>query len=358
MKTKTVLIAMSGGVDSSVAALLLKKKGYNLIGIFIKNFSETKNKLTNQCNWREERKAAKKIAAILKIPLITLDFEKQYKKLVLEPMFKSYKKGLTPNPDIACNTIIKFPLLWKTAKKYNAEHIATGHYAKIRKYKKEYQLLMGKDKTKDQSYFLSELSQKDLSHTIFPVGNLTKSKVRNIAKKKKFPNYDKKGTAGICFVGKVNMKSFLERKIKNKKGKILDPNNNIIGTHPGNFYFTIGQRIGPRLGFKVEKELNGKWYVAEKKNNTITIAPQYSPLLKKKIIIIKKLHLINPKKSMPKGIKARLRHLGPLHKGKLTKHNNTYKFTLNNPTEQIAEGQFIVFYKNSRLIASGEIRYH
>jgi tRNA-uridine 2-sulfurtransferase len=359
-KQKTILLGLSGGVDSSIAALLLKKQGYKVIAVFLRCFSKSKNSLTNQCSWIEERKYAKKIAILLNIPLITLNLEKEYNSHVIQPMFKAYKKGLTPNPDIACNTIIKFPLLYKKAKSLNCNYIATGHYAKIKSTNNGFQLFQAKDKTKDQSYFLSELTQFDLSHTIFPVGNLTKSEVRLIAKQNKFPNYNKKGTRGICFIGKINMQSFLKQKIKTSPGKILDPNNKIIGTHPGISYFTIGQRIGPRLHFKSSIHLKGKHYIAKKnpKTNTITIAPKNSPFLKTKKIKLIKFHKINPKISLPKkNLKARYRHLGSLIQGKLTKHKSKYNFTFNKPQQQIAQGQQLVIYKGQELIASGEMRY-
>jgi len=357
MKQKIVLVGMSGGVDSSVAALLLKKQGYEVIGAFMKNFSETKNEITGECKWVEERKSAQKIAALLNIKFITLDFEKEYKKYVVDPMFRDYKKGLTPNPDILCNKIIKFPLLWKKAKKLGADCIATGHYAKIRKIKSGYQLLAGKDKNKDQSYFLYQLSQTDLSHTLFPVGNLTKTEVRAIAKKNRLPNWNKKGTSGICFIGKVDMKSFLQQKIKEKEGKVLDPAGKQIGTHPSIAYFTIGQRVGQRLGFKIEKHLEGRWYIAEKKkNNIIVIAPEKHPLLKKKKIFIKSLHLINPREKLPKqNLKARIRHLSPLVSGKIKKQKGKYIFTFSKSLEQIAEGQSIVLYHKDQVIGGGEM---
>lgn len=358
MKQKTVLLGMSGGVDSSVAALLLKKKGYNVIGAFMKNFSDTKNPMTNECAYLEERKMAQKIAALLKIPFLTLDFEKQYKKEVISPLFNSYKKGLTPNPDILCNKTIKFPLLWKEAKRLKADYIATGHYAKIKKTSKGFQLLASPDSTKDQSYFLSNLSQSDLSHTLFPLANFTKSQVRQIAKKYHFPNHNKKGTSGICFVGKVNMKSFLEKKIKNKEGKIINPKGEIIGRHPGIMYYTIGQRVGSRLGLVIKKHIEGKWYIAKKKkNNVLVIAPKNHPLLKKQIIKIKSLHLINPKEKPPSKLKARIRHLGKLNEGILIKNKSDYSFKFSKPIEQVAEGQFIVLYHKNRVIASGEIRF-
>lgn len=355
---KTIVIGISGGVDSSVAALLLKKQGYNVIGAFMKNFSDSKNKLTGECLWRQDKRDAQKIASLLEIPLVVFDFEKEYNKQVIEPMYRCYAKGLTPNPDIQCNMIIKFPLFWDKAKKLGADYIAMGHYAKISKTKSGFSLLAGKDKTKDQSYFLYRLSQFDLSHTLFPLGNLAKTQVREIAKKNNFPNWNKQGTRGICFVGKVNMKSFLEKKIKSKQGKVLDSKGKKIGIHPGSAYFTIGQRIGPHLGINITKPRGSeqeKWYIAEKRKNTLIAAPEGSPLLKKKSAILKSLYLINPKDKIPSSLKARIRHLGKLHSGKLIKKSNHYIFTFSRPVEALAPGQSLVLYHNSQVIGGGEI---
>lgn len=353
-KQKTVLLGLSGGVDSSVAALVLKKQGYKVIGAFMKCYSDSKNKFTGQCNWIAERQMAQKIALQLNIPLVTLDFENEYKKDVIDPMIKDYQKGLTPNPDIACNTIIKFPLLWKEAKKLKADFIATGHYARIKKGKNSFHLLTGKDKTKDQSYFLSELTQNDLEHTLFPLGNFTKEKVRQIARENHFPNSDKHGTTGICFIGKMDFKSFLEKKIKTKPGKVLNPENKVIGTHPGAEYFTIGQKIGPHIGINIDKGkyAQSRWYLAKKRGNTLIVAPERNLILKKREVQIIKMKRINPKENIPNQLKARIRHLGRLIPGSLK--GNT--FTFNKPQEGIAPGQFIVLYHKDQLIASGQIR--
>ena len=166
---------MSGGVDSSVAALLMRKKGYEVIGVFMKNWSDTKNEL-GECSWKDERKMAMKISATLEIPLITIDSEKEYRKKVIKKMFQDYRKGITPNPDIDCNQKIKFPILIKTAKKLGAKYVVTGHYSRIEKKRKGFEMLRGKDETKDQSYFLYRLKQEELKHLLFPIGDYSKSR--------------------------------------------------------------------------------------------------------------------------------------------------------------------------------------
>lgn len=355
---KSVLLGLSGGVDSSVAAILLKKQGYKVTGCFLKCFSDTKDPITGECSWIKEKQMAQKIATKLEIPFITIDLEKRYKKQVILPMIRGYQKGLTPNPDISCNTIIKFPWLIKEANKRKIDYISTGHYARIKKTKKGYELLQGKDKKKDQTYFLYELSQPILSRTLLPIGELKKEEVRNIAKNNSLPNWDKPGTRGICFVGKVNMKSFLERNIKHKKGKILDEKGNIIGNHPGAFYYTIGQKIGPHLGLEIKKPkhlASSRLYIAKKKGNNIIVTKKDSQLLKNQIIKIKKLHLISKSERITDKLKARIRHLGQFHSGKLIKSNNKFSFKPNSPITSVAQGQHIVLYNKDKVIGGGEI---
>jgi tRNA-specific 2-thiouridylase len=360
-KQKSVLIALSGGVDSAVSALLLKKKGYNVIGLFMQTFRDEQN-AKNPC--KSIRKLtdehfARIITKLLGIKLIIKDERKPYQTLVINPMVKSYEKGLTPNPDITCNKLIKFPILLKEAEKLKADYIATGHYAKIKKTKSGYQLLAGKDRTKDQSYFLYELTQKELSKLIFPVGNLTKNHVRKIAERNKFPNWNKPGTTGICFLGKTpSIKSFLEKSIKQKKGKILNPEGKLLGTHPGTSYFTIGQKIREHLGLIINKpkeHAQERYYIADKrKGNILIAAPENHPSLLKKRVAINNFHLINPSEIIPSsGLTARIRNLGQMHKGRLI---NKKKFVFGKPVEAIAEGQSIVIYSKNQVIGGGEIR--
>jgi len=357
---KRVLIGLSGGVDSAVAVWLLKKQGYHVIAAFMKNFSEIKNPINDECNWIEEKQMAQRIAAFFDIPFMMLDLEKQYTSQVIKPMMIKYKQGLTPNPDVACNTLIKFPWLRKAAKKYNCEYIATGHYARIKKINNAYHLYRAKDESKDQSYFLSELSQKDLEKTLFPVGEYKKSDVRAMAKRLKLPNATKKSTRGICFVGKVNLKSFLEKKIKNRPGKVLDPEGKVLGTHPGIMYYTIGQRVGSHLGFDIIKSKENstkKYYIAEKnpKNNTLIVAPEKHPLLSRKSCELKKVHYVHSK--FPSKATIRIRHLGELIDATIEYKSNQILVTFAKPISALAAGQNLVVYKGQEVLGCGEIRY-
>lgn len=356
---KTVVLGMSGGVDSSVSALLLKQKGYKVIGVFLRSYPDNTNYLDSECPFKPDKQIAEKLAEKLGIEFQVVDYRKQYMSLVINPMIKSYKKNLTPNPDVQCNALIKFPVLWKIAKKFKADFIATGHYSRIKKTSLGFQLLRGVDSTKDQSYFLHELNQFDLSHTLFPLGNLTKKEVREVAKKNGFSNHDKQGSRGICFVGKTDMKSLLKANLSSSPGPVLSPEKRVVGTHPGSIFFTIGERIGPKhqvvIDDKYRNKEKSKLYVAKKEGNTITIAPQNHPILKTKEVKIQSLHKINPKtKIPPTGLKARIRHLGALHSGKLTLTPKP-KFTFSKAQEGIAPGQSIVFYKNKSLVCAGEI---
>ena len=356
-KKPKVLIAMSGGVDSSVAALLMKKKGYEIVGAFMKNWSDTKNEL-GECSWRDERKFAVKIASMLDIPLITLDYEKEYKRQVVDEMFKKYRAGITPNPDIDCNQKIKFPKLIREAEKLGCDFVVTGHYARIKKTRGGFKMLRAKDESKDQSYFLYTMKQEELAKTLFPIGSYTKKKVRKIAKKAGFPNFNKKSTVGICFIGKINLKEFLSKKIKPKKGKILDPEGNRIGEHDGIYYYTIGQRLGPRYGFEIKRGENNhdvkRWYVARKdaKKNIIIAAPEGHPLLYRKEIIVREPHWINRKPNNEK-VYARIRQVGELIPARI----KNSKVTLKRAITGVSEGQAVILYKGKEVLGGGVISF-
>jgi len=377
MKQKKVLVAMSGGVDSSVAALLMKRLGFNVIGAFMKNYSDSKNELTGECSWKEERGYAMKISALLGIPLITLDFEKEYKNFVVKKMFRDYKKGITPNPDISCNEKVKFPLLIKAAKKLGADFVVTGHYSRIKKVKirerksanagkKEfsYNLLRAKDESKDQSYFLYRLKQDELKKLIFPIGDYTKKQVREIALKEGFPNHDKKSTVGICFIGKINLKRFLQKKIKPRKGKILNPSGEVVGEHDGIYYYTIGQRLGLRYGFDLkksggDKKFLRKWYVAQKDaiKNIIIAAPEGHKILYRKEIFLKNTHWVNEKPKNNMKVLARIRQVGELLPSKIMINRNKIKIVLNIAITGISEGQAVVLYSGKKVLGGGEIMF-
>jgi len=252
---QTVFVGLSGGVDSSVAAYLLKKQGYNVVGAFIKVWQPD----FVECNWKEDRRSAMRVAAHLDIPFVTIDLSKEYKREVVDYMIREYKKGRTPNPDVMCNKEIKFKAFLNQALKMGADMIATGHYARVEsgKWKVEsgnskgnrppstvYSLLKAKDKAKEQSYFLWTLTQKQLSKTLFPIGNLQKSEVRSIAKKAGLHTFERKDSQGLCFIGKVDFKDFLRRFIKEKKGNVLDTEGKVIGHHNGATFLTIGERHG------------------------------------------------------------------------------------------------------------------
>ncbi|MDP3052597.1 MAG: tRNA 2-thiouridine(34) synthase MnmA [bacterium] len=373
-----VFVAMSGGVDSSVAAALLKKQGYDVTGVFMKNWTqpvETYSKKKSLC-WIDERRDAIRVAAKLGIPLLTFNFEKEYRKWVVDYMFRGYKAGRTPNPDIQCNKLIKFPLFLKRARKMGADFIATGHYIKLKtknlKLKTFYKPYQAKDKEKDQSYFLWTLNQEQLKYCLFPIGDYLKSEVRQMAEKLGLQNALKKGTSGICFIGEVKLKEFLKKKIKEKPGKIITTEGKVVGRHPGIFYFTIGQRHG--------LEVSGKkpYYVAAKdvKNNVLIVAEgENNPALYKKEIKLKDVNFINPdyfssliRANKRIGVLARVRYRQPLAKAELVISNKelvtrknrkplvaSYCLLFAKPVKFVASGQSAVFYSKAGEMLGGGI---
>jgi len=368
-KMPKVLVAMSGGVDSSVAALLMKQAGYNVVGVFMKNWSDTKSDI-GVCNWRDEKRHALRIAMKLDIPFKVIDHEKEYRSVVVEDMYKNYKKGITPNPDVLCNQKIKFPYLWEEAKRQKCDYLVTGHYARIDRRDNKFKMLRAKCEAKDQSYFLVKLTSRDLSHTLFPVGDLSKEEVRKIAKDNDFLNFDKKGTVGICFIGKINLKEFLKKKIKPKKGKIVDPDGEVIGEHDGVYYYTIGQRLGPRYGFELlrkNKETNRmqRMYVAKKdvKKNIIVAAPEGHNILLRKSMKVLDMHFISEdKKEMKaklekrgKKVLVRIRQVGELMDGILRYDGKIFSVELKKAITGVSDGQAIVLYLGEEVLGGGSI---
>lgn len=241
---KKVYLGMSGGVDSSVSALLLQKAGYDVTGVFIKVWQPDWPGMEKICTWREDRRDAMRVAAQLNIPFITLDLEKEYKEHVVDYMISEYKAGRTPNPDVMCNQYVKFGGFFDWAFKQGADYVATGHYAQVEKNGELYQLVSGEDVNKDQSYFLWTLTQKHLSKTLFPVGSIEKKKVREYAEKYGLATALKKDSQGLCFIGKIDIKEFLSHYISPQRGIVRNEKGEVIGHHDCALFFTIGERHG------------------------------------------------------------------------------------------------------------------
>src|SRR5258708_1365914 len=267
-KTKQkVLIALSGGIDSAVSAVLLLRAGYQVEAAFMKNWSSTTGLLRNECPWLDDRREALKVAAHLGIPLHTFDFEREYQNKVMKYFFKEYSRGRTPNPDVMCNKEIKFKLLYDRAMEMGFDYLATGHYAQVLPYSttsstdlksEQFKLMRSADEFKDQTYFIYNIKPQQLNHIMFPIGKYKKSQVRKLAHKFALPNADRKESMGLCFVGKIHLDKFLAQKIPPKPGKIVDQHGNTLGTHNGIAFYTIGQRQGLGVG------ASGPHYVVRK----------------------------------------------------------------------------------------------
>ena len=246
MKKQRVVVGMSGGVDSSVAAYLLKQQGYDVVGLFMKNWED--DDTDEYCSSRQDFLDAVSIADVIDIPIEVVNFSVEYKDRVFSHFLAEYQAGRTPNPDVLCNAEIKFKAFLDHANKLGADYIATGHYAQVRKVGSVFQLLKGEDGTKDQSYFLYRLNQAQLASTLFPIGHLYKREVRKIAKELKLPNFSKKDSTGICFIGERPFREFLNRYLPHEPGEIQTPEGKVIGQHIGLMYYTIGQRQGLGIG--------------------------------------------------------------------------------------------------------------
>ena len=338
LRKHKVFVGLSGGVDSSVAACLLKKQGYDVIGIHLRCWNK------DGCNIADAEDA-RRVAEVLDIPFYVLNLEEDYKRSVVDYMINGYADGFTPNPDVMCNKEIKFGLFLKKALELGADYIATGHYAKLGKRGKEFVIEVAKDKNKDQSYFLWTLTQEQLKYCLFPIGDYLKSEVRSIATKAKLPTAKKKDSQGLCFIGKVSMRDFLGEYLPVKKGKVLSVSGEVLGEHEGNYFYTIGQRHGIKISG------NKPYYVISKNalTNTLVLA-EGEEIEKSKTKMVKlsstNLVLKNQIKNYEDiEVYARLRYRQALSKAYLMKNSkDSLNLIFNHSQKFVAPGQSAVFY--------------
>ena len=393
---KRVVVGLSGGVDSSVAAYLLKEQGYEVIGLFMKNWHDDSVTISNECPWLEDSNDALLVAEKLGIPFQTVDLSEQYKEKIVDYMFNEYEQGRTPNPDVLCNREIKFDVFMKIALSLGADYVATGHYCRKGEIeiggKPVYQLLAGKDGNKDQSYFLCQLSQEQLAKSLFPIGELTKPEVREIAMQLDLVTAEKKDSQGLCFIGKVRLPEFLQQQLQPKEGFIYeidssDPIYNqtqpsfdsleeqlafeakgisyspeigkIVGKHQGAHYFTIGQRKGLNVGGTKE----ALFIIATdvKSNSIYTGQGHNHPGLFKKTLRVQpsEIHWIREDLALKNGetmkVLARIRYRQELQKATLYQFESGLYVSFDEPQSAITEGQFVAWNIDDELVGSGVI---
>lgn len=361
---KKVLLGMSGGVDSSVSAVLLLEQGYEVIGGFMKNWST--NDEGEECEWRRERRDAMRVAGQLGLKFYTFDFEAEYRSKVYEYMIEEYKAGRTPNPDVLCNKYMKFDLFLKEADKLGCDFIATGHYARrVDDEQGIAHLLVGLDENKDQTYFLCQLNQEQLKRSLFPIGDLQKTRVRDIAREHKLPVAEKKDSQGICFVGQVDMQQFLEARITPHSGNIVTTDGKILGQHRGFEFYTIGQRGGLGIGGGTPL------YVVDRRpetNEVVVAVGADDPALFKTRLSAVQLSETIPNSlidHLGKTITARIRYRQPLAECVIESllpypdhppvTDRIAHVRFNAPQRAVAPGQFIAFYDGEECIGSGVI---
>ena len=392
-----IVVGLSGGVDSSVAAYLLQKQGHEVIGLFMRNWNDASVTLEDECPWIEDSNDALLVAKKLGIPFQVIDMSELYKERIVDYMFAEYEKGRTPNPDVLCNREVKFDVFLETALSLGADKVATGHYARLDSFTNEngeemYQLLAGKDNNKDQSYFLCQLSQKQLSKALFPIGELTKPEVREIAREMELATADKKDSQGLCFIGKVSLPTFLQQQLKAKEGEIVEifsdfaeyhkekpefsskleeleylsakihykkSDGKVIGKHQGAQFYTIGQSKGLGIGghkescFLISRDMdNNLVYVGEGRN--------FPGLFRKALKIDNsELHWVREDLRLKNGesmeVLVRIRYRQPLEKATLYQFEEGFFIEFEHPQSAIAEGQFAAWYVGEELLGSGVI---
>lgn len=391
-----VVVGLSGGVDSSVAALLLKQQGYEVIGLFMKNWHDDSVTISKECPWLDDSNDALIVAEKLGIPFQTVDLSAEYKERIVDYMFREYKQGRTPNPDVLCNREIKFDLFLKLAMDLGADYVATGHYCQKDVRKNEqgqrvYRLLAGKDPNKDQSYFLCQLNQEQLSRALFPIGDLLKSEVREIAAAHGLITADKKDSQGLCFIGKVRLPEFLQQQLKPKEGPIVEvaadvfpPTNGqqfpsreeelahlsatpdlqlsdgkVVGNHQGAHFFTIGQRKGLDVGGTPEPLFVIQTDVKE--NIIYTGQGKQHPGLFRRALFVREedLHWVRPDLALEPDqalkVLARIRYRQELQPAELYKIDSGLYVDFEEPQAAITQGQFVAWYLEDELIGSGVI---
>jgi tRNA-specific 2-thiouridylase len=351
-KKEKVFVGVSGGVDSSVALALLQKAGYDVTGVFLKVWSPD----FLPCEWRDERRSAMRVCATLGVPFLTLDCEKEYKEMVVDYMLSEYKAGRTPNPDVFCNKYVKFGVFLKKALEAGVTHVATGHYAQVEKRVNYFLLKEAVDTDKDQSYFLSQLGQHELSHALFPIGHLKKSEVRTLAREFNLPTAEKKDSQGLCFIGKVDMKEFLKHYIETKKGDVLDISGKKIGVHEGSELYTIGERHGFTITEKTDHD--NRLFVVSKdvKQNTITVAERQSVLegSDSKDIALRDVHwTLGTEVDMNKSYSVRFRYRQTKVTSDIIKKDGVYYIKPIDPQFDIAGGQTAVIYDEDVCVGAG-----
>ena len=376
-----VVVGLSGGVDSSVAAYLLQQEGHEVIGVFMKNWHDTDVTISEECPWEEDSKDALLVADKLGIPFHTIDFSEEYYERIVSYMFREYESGRTPNPDVLCNREIKFDSFLKHAVKLGADYVATGHYCRKRETESGFELLAGKDGNKDQSYFLCQISQDQLAKALFPIGELEKPEVRRIAKEQDLVTADKRDSQGLCFIGKVKLPDFLKQQLKEKKGNVVEvrrdwsgfenklgtteehsfseTDGKVIGEHIGAHFYTIGQRKGLNIGGYVNP-----LFIIQTNTETNTVyvgeGEDQQGLSRPGLLIQEEdIHWVKDADKMEvgasKSVEARIRYRQPLFGATLIKLESGLKIKFDLPQKAVAKGQFAAWYAGDVLVGSGVI---
>ncbi len=350
MQKKTVVVGLSGGVDSSVAAYLLQKQGYRVIGVFMRNWVE--QDATATCSAEQDYADVAKVADKLSIPYYSMDFSQEYKELVFSTFLEDLRKGRTPNPDVLCNQKIKFHVFWeKAGRKLGADYLATGHYCQPNE---EGALLKGVDKEKDQSYFLHTVSSKILRKTLFPIGHLPKAEVREIARKLELPVHNKRDSTGICFIGKRDFRSFVGSFLGYQPGNFVDSKGNVLGRHVGAAFYTIGQRKGLGIGGS-----GAPWFVASKNlatNEVLLVQGENHPALFRAFLQADELFWVQNPPPIPSSLHAKIRYRQKEAPCTILEQQGTIlSIQFAEPQRAVTPGQSVVFYETNRCLGGGKI---